>query len=826
MKILIDLQSCQSPSHMRGIGRYSLDLALEMITIGSGKHDFHILLNSSLSETILSLRAQFEPLVGRRNIHIFGGVTGVSGIENNIELTQCAEIIREFHIKLIDPDFVHISSFFEGLDNNSVTNIPERGSIPTAVTLYDLIPLINESDYLESPLLKAWYYRKIEQFKRADLFFSISESAKKECLEYLNIDEKKVFNISSSVSNAFLNIDITETESNNILDNLNIIGKYVLYTANLDTRKNITGLFKAYSLVDKEIRDTLKLVIVSHIDEERRLIIEAEAAKAGLHQGELILTGHVSNKELIVLYKRCSLFVFPSLHEGFGLPCLEAMVCGAAVVGSNTTSIPEVIGLEDAMFNPLDPVEMAALIEKALVDNEYYELLLNNSKQRVKMFSWTTTAKKVLERMESFTVSEKLEVSKESKYKQCIDSISDKISKLSKSELKKIANCIDLSMPKERPELLIDITALAESDAKTGIQRVVKSIIEKWFDLSLSHQIRLVYLASDGHYYYAFDYESKYANNQNRDKGYVLPTSGDVFIGLDLVAHAASVTGEIYKKWREFGVFICIVVYDILPIRMPEFFHSGIKDAFPLWGSMIIERADKLLCISESVANDLEEFISSSAVERLLPYTIEHFHLGADFTTPKNVVTESVATELEGLDLSKTFLMVGTIEPRKGHEQVVNAFETLFASRKDYTLLIVGKEGWNTECLVKKLKSHNANTSNVRWLSNCSDDTLQYLYHNCCALIAASYGEGFGLPLIEAAQQNIPVIARDIPVFREVAGDYAYYFDNDNRVDVIATTIRNWLELYEKDEHPKSDNMPWLTWEESSEQLLRCLNIN
>ncbi|WP_413700395.1 hypothetical protein ACLKMH_00330 [Psychromonas sp. KJ10-10] len=65
-----------------------------------------------------------------------------------------------------------------------------------------------------------------------------------------------------------------------------------------------------------------------------------------------------------------------------------------------------------------------------------------------------------------------------------------------------------------------------------------------------------------------------------------------------------------------------------------------------------------------------------------------------------------------------------------------------------------------------------------------------------------------------------------MPIFREVAGEYAYYFENDKDPQVVANALKRWLDLYEKDEHPKSDNMPWLTWKQSADQLLKCIDVN
>ena len=87
-------------------------------------------------------------------------------------------------------------------------------------------------------------------------------------------------------------------------------------------------------------------------------------------------------------------------------------------------------------------------------------------------------------------------------------------------------------------------------------------------------------------------------------------------------------------------------------------------------------------------------------------------------------------------------------------------------------------------------------------------------------MINASFGEGFGLPLIEAAQYKIPIIARDIQVFKEVAGTNAFYFPNSDDPDILSAAIKNWMALYEADKHPKSDTMKFLSWEESSKQLV------
>jgi hypothetical protein len=163
--------------------------------------------------------------------------------------------------------------------------------------------------------------------------------------------------------------------------------------------------------------------------------------------------------------------------------------------------------------------------------------------------------------------------------------------------------------------------------------------------------------------------------------------------------------------------------------------------------------------------------------------------------------------------------MVGTIEPRKGHAQTLSAFERLWENGYDINLVIVGKKGWLVDELIDRLCYHPELEEHLFWLEGISDEYLEKVYAASVCLIAASEGEGFGLPLIEAARHKLPIIARDIPAFREVAGEYAFYFKGKESTDLVEV-IKGWLVLYSKKQHPYSDNMPWLTWKESAKNLV------
>lgn len=178
--------------------------------------------------------------------------------------------------------------------------------------------------------------------------------------------------------------------------------------------------------------------------------------------------------------------------------------------------------------------------------------------------------------------------------------------------------------------------------------------------------------------------------------------------------------------------------------------------------------------------------------------------------------------------------MVGTIEPRKGYAQALAAFEQLWADDVEANLIIVGNEGWKglpdnmrrtIPDIIDSIRSHPELNKRLFWLEGISDKYLEKIYSSSHCLITASEGEGFGLPLIEAAQHKLPIIVRNIPVFHEVAGEHAFYFDGKEPA-ALAGAIQDWLALNKSNQHPGSDSMRWLTWRQSVSQLLNALEIN
>jgi glycosyltransferase involved in cell wall biosynthesis len=270
------------------------------------------------------------------------------------------------------------------------------------------------------------------------------------------------------------------------------------------------------------------------------------------------------------------------------------------------------------------------------------------------------------------------------------------------------------------------------------------------------------------------------------------------------------------------GVESYFVVYDLLPISHPHCFVQELVDDFQLWLATVA-RSSGAVCISNDVSHKLDEWIASTGSYRYPHLTNTFFHLGADFDTSKKMdqakpaQADAVEAHINNPN-QKVFLMVGTVEPRKGHKDVLDAFDRVWVSdnaENESVLVIVGKAGWCNEDFIQRLQHHPQLGKRLFWLQGLSDGYLDYLYQNVNCLIAASEGEGFGLPLIEAAQYGLPIIARDIPVFREVAGEYANYFTS---IDDLKHSIIG--ELYTQKD---SSKITYLTWQESAKNLVEVI---
>lgn len=411
MRIVIDMQGAQSlGSRNRGIGRYSTALAKAIIR-NRGDHEVILALNASFPKTIDPIMSEFDKLLPQKNICVWQTPDSVCHqTPANNWRRKAAELIREAFLASLQPDIIYITSLFEGLGDDSVTSIGLfTQSIPTAVTLYDLIPLINRKLYLNKPAIEAWYENKLDHLRRADLLLAISDSSRQEGIHYLGFPIDMSVNVGTAADPQFQPIQVTSATELAVRDRYNLVHPFIMYTGGTDHRKNIEGLIRSYALLPKSFRKSHQLAIVCKVNRDVRKSLETLAKKHDLVEGEVILTGYVPEEDLILLYNLCKTFVFPSWHEGFGLPALEAMCCGAPVIGANTSSIPEVIGREDALFDPFDDTAIAEKLLHVLTDDNYRSELIRHGSEQAKKFSWDEGAKRAIVAFEKLLAKKALQ---------------------------------------------------------------------------------------------------------------------------------------------------------------------------------------------------------------------------------------------------------------------------------------------------------------------------------------------------------------------------------------------------------------------------------
>ncbi|SMF94943.1 Glycosyltransferase involved in cell wall bisynthesis [Methylomagnum ishizawai] len=1247
MRIVIDLQGAQTESRFRGIGRYTLSLIEAMIRHRGG-HEIVLALNGLLPDSIQPIRAALAGLLPPTHLRVWYAPGPVREDDAaNLGRRDRAELIREAFLASLAPDIVFIPSLFEGFIDDAVVSIGRFDrTTPVCVTIHDLIPLLNPEHYLKpQPAYDRFYQRKARYLRQADLLLAVSESSRAETLACLDVAGEQVVNTSEGVDGRFKPSAIPAHEADVLRAKWGCARPFVLYTGGTDERKNLPRLLEAYAALPRGLRNAHQLVLAGKSCAADLAQLRSRAKALGLGGDEVVFTGYIPDEELVQLYTLCRLFVFPSWHEGFGLPALEAMACGAAVIAANTSSLPEVVGREDALFDPMDARSIASRMAQALGDDAFRAELQAHGRQQAARFSWDESARRAwaaferlwarrsppppsapppgrrprlafvsplppertgiadysAELLPALATHYDLEVvvdqaavsdpwikahcplrdvpwllanrdsldrvvyqmgnspfhwhmvallqavpgtvvlhdfylsglmsyqelcagsgpvwtaalyaahgygAVRDRYLADIDEVkrvfpanldilrqaqgvivhSEYSRRLAQewygpefprdwaviphlrigtdnpdrasirvglglaesdflvcsfgllgetkqnhrllaawlaSDLARSGRCklvfvgenhggdygaallstihahgledriaitgwadtplyrrylaaADLAVqlrahsrgetsgtvldcmahglptvvnangsmaelpqdavwmladgfadadlvealetlwrsaetraelganareviatrhspaacaaryataiehfhhtaatalpalidtlaatPDWRPtdaeraglaralaadfpprragrRLLLDVSATCHHDLKTGIERVVRALTLALLNAPpAGFRVEPVYLeqsAAGWQYRYARRYALELLGcpPDALADDWVEPDSGDLLVGLDISGDRLIQAEQagLFAHYRNHGVRVYFMVHDLLPVRMPEVFAPGAEQNHARW-LRAIAQFDGAVCISQAVADDLAAWLAAEAPDRADQFHIGCSHHGADFanSAPSMGLPEDADAVLAALEARPSFLMVGTVEPRKGYLQAIQAFFQLWDAGVEANLVIVGKEGWgdlpdparrDIPETVQILRQHPQLGQRLFWLEGISDEYLGRVYAASACLIAASLGEGFGLPLIEAARHGLPIIARDIPVFREVARDHAFFFEG-HTPEALTRAVRDWLELWVQGAQPRSQGLPWRTWAESAQGLLRVV---
>jgi glycosyltransferase involved in cell wall biosynthesis len=259
------------------------------------------------------------------------------------------------------------------------------------VVVHDLIPYIFKDQKHKH---KFFVYKILPYIlRKVKNICAVSVNTRSDLVKILGVKENKIVVIYESVDK---NIEIYseqnfELEKNLLLSGINI-GRYILFVGSCDKRKNLENVIKAFDIVCEREKN-LYLVVVGFMNENNKRYYK----KIIKNFNKIKILGHISIKELVILYKNAELFLFPTLYEGFGLPPLEAMACGCPVVVSDKGSLPEVCGDAAVYVNPYDPQSIAEGILKVLTDENLRQNLIQKGYQQVRKFSWEQSVKKFLE---------------------------------------------------------------------------------------------------------------------------------------------------------------------------------------------------------------------------------------------------------------------------------------------------------------------------------------------------------------------------------------------------------------------------------------------
>lgn len=379
------------------------------------------------------------------------------------------------------------------------------------------------------------------------------------------------------------------------------------------------------------------------------------------------------------------------------------------------------------------------------------------------------------------------------------------------------------AVPNGPPRLPVDISVQALRQHGSGIARVVDRIMGQLLaDPPARLQVELVHgIGTEGELRHArrlqaFLHGWPDAKAEALAEPAVEPRPGDHYMCLDL-HHQVGLHAGFLHRLSAVGGQASAVVYDLLPLHRLDWFPPGLAEAHGDWFGQCA-RLDRLVCISAAVAADVAAALPALAIGGTLPQ-VRWFHLAGDL--PATAAGGPVA-ELAG---RPSIMLVSVLWARKGQEQTLDAFELLWAAGVAVNLVLVGRVGWGVDRLVERLRRYPERGHLLFWYDGADDALLARLYATVVGVLVASEDEGFGLPLVEAAHHGRPVLARDLPVFREIMGEQLRYFEGLAAAD-LATALQGWLLELAHGTAPRAAATGLSDWAASCWQLLAALDLS
>ncbi|MGI4880463.1 MAG: glycosyltransferase family 4 protein [Janthinobacterium lividum] len=411
--------------------------------------------------------------------------------------------------------------------------------------------------------------------------------------------------------------------------------------------------------------------------------------------------------------------------------------------------------------------------------------------------------------------------------------------------------------------IYLDVSELLARKLHTGIQRVVRQIARASMALNSEVSDEIVPVVTIGQYLYPLTIEGKRSLTEPPVRSFSAPTAGDspvkrfvrdtlrlfpplykllqeryvrgLLRGLYSAKRARTKAGDVYVILGSFwggstsaaaattaarsACAVVPVIYDLIPISHPQFCDDQNVRSFVRDFGTLMPISSGMVTISKYSATEIKDYLVANGI--VIP--VRHFYLGANLESGSEGRVEDLGSWPDALHQPgvEIYTIVGTIEPRKGHAAVLDGFERLWADGSNDRLLIIGKVGWSMDAFMSRCEGHPELGRRLFLVHTATDGMVAEAYRFSRAAIIASSVEGFGLPLVEALYKGLPVIASDIPVFREIASDQVLYFKLDDGAD-LARAVRE-MAANGQAYRAGAAKFTWIDWQESARQFLAAV---
>ncbi|MCD7964807.1 MAG: glycosyltransferase family 4 protein, partial [Clostridiaceae bacterium] len=379
-------------------------------------------------------------------------------------------------------------------------------------------------------------------------------------------------------------------------------------------------------------------------------------------------------------------------------------------------------------------------------------------------------------------------------------------------------------------KIYIDVSNLILVNYITGIQRVVREVTTRMLEYSDFDIVLLNYISGTDKFCMV-DSKSFYNYFKGKTKKKPLFSAkhlitveefepGTIFFDFDSTWNSPYKRSALLPELKKYGVKIITYIYDIIPVTNPEYCHSNTIYNFLDYLGATLKHSDAIITSTQSTVNELNKLGTQLNIKPPVSYVS---WLGSDFQ--KEQKSEKVQKEaLEVGSIGKFILTVGTIEPRKNHKVLLDAFDRALFEEK-ICLVFAGRIGWNVEEFEKRVKKHPQFGKKLFLLSDLNDASIDYLYQQAFLVAFPTYNEGFGLPMIEAFERKTPVIASDCEVLKEVGGDFCEYFNPDSPSEFIEIVMK-YLSSEDnyKNQCKKLEQFVPFTWSQTTDRIISSIN--